>query len=134
MRQVIKSANVQKRHRTTKAVRQLISRRTRVGLQEAKARGVKLGNPRPSTDMSKLTPLAVANLKRKANKFAHRIIPKVLVLLKQGWTLADIAAQFNRRQIKTARGGRWHATTVRNILLRVMIMVEDTLEELEDWA
>jgi hypothetical protein len=34
-------------------------------------------------------------------------------------TLAAIAAELNRRGIRTARGGAWHATSVRNILRRV---------------
>jgi hypothetical protein len=31
---------------------------------------------------------------------------------------AGIAAALNARGINTARGGRWHATSVRNIVLR----------------
>jgi hypothetical protein len=34
-------------------------------------------------------------------------------------TLAAIADELNRRGIRTARGGAWHATSVRNILRRV---------------
>ena len=33
-----------------------------------------------------------------------------------GASLRQIAAELNARGIKTARGGKWHATTVRNIL------------------
>jgi hypothetical protein len=33
-------------------------------------------------------------------------------------TLRDVADALNARGIATARGGRWHATTVRNVLLR----------------
>jgi hypothetical protein len=33
-------------------------------------------------------------------------------------TLRDIAAALNARGIPTARGGRWHAMTVRNLLAR----------------
>ena len=31
-------------------------------------------------------------------------------------SLRQIAAELNARGVKTARGGKWHATTVRNIL------------------
>nr|WP_291833402.1 recombinase family protein [Limimaricola sp.] len=31
-------------------------------------------------------------------------------------SLRQIAAELNTRGIKTARGGKWHATTVRNVL------------------
>jgi len=34
-----------------------------------------------------------------------------------GASLRQIAAELNARGIKTARGGKWHATTVRNILM-----------------
>ena len=33
-------------------------------------------------------------------------------------SLADITRALNARGVKTARGGDWHASTVRNILLR----------------
>jgi len=34
----------------------------------------------------------------------------------QGASLRQIATELNSRDIKTARGGKWHAATVRNIL------------------
>jgi hypothetical protein len=34
-----------------------------------------------------------------------------------GASLRQIAAELNARGIKTARGGKWYATTVRNIIL-----------------
>jgi len=33
-------------------------------------------------------------------------------------TLREIAAALNARGVRTARGGQWHSTTVRNLLLR----------------
>jgi hypothetical protein len=33
-------------------------------------------------------------------------------------SLAEVAEALNARGIKTARGGRWYATTVRNVELR----------------
>ncbi len=30
----------------------------------------------------------------------------------------DLAEALNARGVRTARGGRWHATTVRNLLVR----------------
>ena len=108
----------------TERVRQLISERTREALRSAKARGVKLGNPRPSRDTKRLTPLAVASLKKKADAFADSIFPRVWVLFREGWTLAAIANEFNKRRIRTARGGRWHAATIRNVLIREKVSLE----------
>ncbi len=39
----------------------------------------------------------------------------------EGFDLAggfDLAEALNARGVRTARGGRWHATTVRNLLVR----------------
>jgi Recombinase len=33
--------------------------------------------------------------------------------------LRGIAAVLNARGVRTARGGQWHSTTVRNVLLRL---------------
>jgi hypothetical protein len=33
-------------------------------------------------------------------------------------TLRDIAGALNARGIRTARGGGWHSSTVRNLLMR----------------
>jgi hypothetical protein len=56
---------------------------------------------------------------RQADAFAANVLPIVRQLQDSGLTkLADIADALNARGVKTARGGQWHASSVRNVLLR----------------
>ena len=47
---------------------------------------------------------------------AENVLPVIEQIRAGGASLRQIAAELNARGIKTARGGKWHATTVRNIL------------------
>ena len=38
-----------------------------------------------------------------------------------GWSYRDIAMDFNKRGYKTARGGDWHGSTIRNMYLRKVV-------------
>ncbi|EET47493.1 resolvase family protein [Thalassobium sp. R2A62] len=42
----------------------------------------------------------------------------VLPLKEAGRTLQQIADTLNKSGVKTARGGKWHPTTVKNVLAR----------------
>nr|BAF45205.1 putative resolvase [uncultured bacterium] len=55
----------------------------------------------------------------KARALAHaaNVLPVIKQIRVGGASLRQIAAELNARGIKTSRGGRWHATTVRNLLL-----------------
>jgi DNA invertase Pin-like site-specific DNA recombinase len=95
--------------------RAVISQRTKVALAAAKARGQVLGNPRLSEAC------AAVNARRVAEAEAHAAIvtPAIREALAAGArSLREIAAALNARRIATARGGKWEATTVRNILRR----------------
>lgn len=87
-----------------------ISERTKAALAAAKARGTVLGRNGAN--------LAKAN-KATADKFAADLKPIVSNMIAAGLSRADIAAALNRRQIPTARGGRWHVTTVQNLVKRL---------------
>ena len=79
--------------------RRMISQRTSAGLQAARQRGVKLGNPA----------LAVKN----ANDAAVRdeaLRPMLAGMT--GMSANAIAIELNARKIATPRGGVWHAETV----------------------
>ena len=96
--------------------REEISRRTKAALHAARLRGTRLGSPRPHIGS------AIGNAKQAAtaDKFASRIKLIVDDLKAAGLTsLLAIASALNERGISTARGGSWHATTVRNVLSRV---------------
>jgi len=95
--------------------RALISQRTKAALAAKKAQGVKLGNPRAADAAVK----AQAAHRASADRFAANILPVVDSIRASGISShAGIAAALNARGVHTARGGRWHATTVRNLLTR----------------
>jgi hypothetical protein len=84
-------------------------------LAAKKAAGAKLGNPRAAETVGR----AHAANRAAADCFASNILPIVESIRASGITShAGIAAALNRRGIGTARGGRWHSTTVRNLLAR----------------
>ncbi len=95
--------------------RAVISQRTKAALAAAKARGQVLGNP--DLDAAR----AVGNAIQKAGADAHAaaVMPAIQAAQAAGAkTLREIAAALDGRGITTARGGKWDATTVRNILRR----------------
>ena len=95
--------------------RELISTRTKAALAVLKAKGVKLGNPN-SLDKARLS--SNATNKKEATDFADVVLPTVLQFRNQGDTLPVIADKLNNMGVKTRRNGKWHASTVANILKR----------------
>jgi DNA invertase Pin-like site-specific DNA recombinase len=96
--------------------RDLISKRTKAALQAAKAKGRQLGNR---------TNIEEARHKAAQSNRAARIArnaPTALILTQlqqQGITgYSALAKALNERGIRSARGGEWHASAVRNLLLR----------------
>jgi len=95
---------------------QLPRHATRAALAARKAQGVKLGNP---------VNLAVAGAKgaetqrADADAFAANVLPIVRQIQTAGVTThRAIAAALNDRGVRTARGGDWHDSTVRNLIAR----------------
>ena len=95
--------------------REMISDRTRAALQAAKARGRRLGNPRPA-EASRRGSEAMQVL---ADRFAANILPVIEQIRATGTASANaIAGQLNSRGIKTARGGKWTHVQVAHVLAR----------------
>ncbi|MEY9594795.1 DNA invertase Pin-like site-specific DNA recombinase [Bradyrhizobium yuanmingense] len=96
--------------------RNMIAMRTREALQAKKAKGDKLGGPK----LAEARVAAMAAKKAEADRFATNILPVIESIRKAGGsaTLREIAAALNARGIHTANGGKWHPTTVKNILDR----------------
>jgi len=95
--------------------RAAISARTRAALAAKKAQGVKLGNP----DVRKAAVLGRAAASANADRFAAAVRPIIDGIRGSGVTsYKGIAAALNARGVRTARGGEWHATSVRNVMLR----------------
>ena len=103
--------------------RRAISARTKAALAAAKARGVKLGNPNGAAALrraAKGTEAALSAVRGNASKRADALAAKVAEIRSAGAvTYSAIADALNERQIRTPRGGRWHATTVRRLLARL---------------
>lgn len=95
--------------------RRLISQRTKAALKAAKARGVRLGNPQLAEAQS----VGAARVRAQADRFAATVLPVIREAQSAGATsLRAIADVLNARGVRTARGGKWAATQVRDILRR----------------
>jgi DNA invertase Pin-like site-specific DNA recombinase len=95
--------------------RAMISVRTRAALAAAKARGVTLGGPK----LAEARKVAVAAIEAAADNHASNVLPLIREIKKAGaTTLRAIADALNARGVSTARGGRWYAMTVSNVLAR----------------
>jgi DNA invertase Pin-like site-specific DNA recombinase len=95
--------------------RAMISARTKAALSAAKARGVKLGGPKLKVARKN----AAASIKANADRQAANVLPIIREIQKAGAsTLRDLADALNARGIPTARGGKWYAASVRNVLSR----------------
>jgi len=103
--------------------REAISRRTKEALAAAKARGVKLGNPNGAGALRRAghggAPLRDV-VTRNADRHAAGLADVIKSLHREGHiSLRAIAGELNRRGILTRREGRWHVSTVRNLLRRL---------------
>ncbi len=118
------------------AERKAISRRTREALAAAKERGTwtkadgtpyksgkRLGNPNGADALRKAAKgntASVTAIREGADAFAADLVRTIAQLRLEGHeSLPALAAQLNARDIQTARGGRWHPSTVRNLLARM---------------
>lgn len=97
---------------------QAISDRTKAALAAAKARGVKLGWSIPERvfEQRQAAKKGAAVNKARALTHAENVLPVIEQIRAGGASLRQIAAELNARGITTARGGKWYATTVRNII------------------
>jgi DNA invertase Pin-like site-specific DNA recombinase len=95
--------------------RAMISTRTRAALAAAKARGVRLGGPK----LRQARKSALEAVRSNAERHAANVLPIIREVQRAGArTLRDVAEALNARGVATARGGRWHAQTVANVLAR----------------
>ena len=93
----------------------MISARTKAALGAAKARGVRLGGFK----LAQARKLAIATIEATADQHAANVLPVIQAIKRAGaTTLREIADALNARGVGTARGGRWYAMTVSNVLAR----------------
>jgi DNA invertase Pin-like site-specific DNA recombinase len=96
--------------------RRLIAERTKAALAAKKAAGACLGNPRNLAHAGSIGRAALIDV---AEEFASGLRPMLETIRATGAvTLASMAGELNRRGIRSARGGNWHRSAVRNVLER----------------
>ena len=95
--------------------RALISTRIREALAAKKARGEPVGNQR----FAEIARAGREVQAARADQFATDVVPIIEQIRAAGvTTLKGIADALNSRGVRTARGGRWDATTVKRLLAR----------------
>ncbi|NVE93381.1 recombinase family protein [Altererythrobacter lutimaris] len=103
--------------------RRLISERTKTALQAAKERGVKLGNPNGAAALrraQKGNTAAIESLKADAQERAEELRSVIEDLNEKGISsLTGLAKAMNEGGFVTPRGGKWHASSVKNLLGRL---------------
>jgi DNA invertase Pin-like site-specific DNA recombinase len=95
--------------------RRLISERTRAALAAKRANGARLGNPGivAAGSLGRSVQTAVAE------EFVASLMPVVEAIRSTGsTTLEAITEALNQRGIRSARGGKWHVSSVSNLLGR----------------
>jgi hypothetical protein len=98
-----------------------ISERTRAALSSRKANGRKLGNP---SNIAEAAAKGRAVSQQEAEQFAARTLPAIHHIQQSGITsLRGIAIALNNRGVRTARGGQWQVSNVRNLLARAEIQL-----------
>lgn len=103
--------------------RRAISERTKEALKAAKTRGTRLGNPNGAAALkraNKGNAASVQRIQEDAHRRAEQLRSVVGDLTSKGvQSLGRLADELNARGILTARGGRWHRSSVRNLLGRL---------------
>lgn len=93
--------------------REFISLRTKAALKEAKARGVKLGGMRDKTMKRNVV------MQEKALGRAQQVAGIIQPLRDAGRSLREIAAELNKANVQTARGGEWKASQIKRVIERL---------------
>ena len=98
-----------------------ISARTKSALQAAKARGVALGsrNPAIREALEGGQAQSIATRKAAADAHATALAGRLDAMQREGLSLRQMAERLNSEGVATARGGQWHAATVRNAIQRI---------------
>ena len=96
--------------------RRLISERTKAALAAKRASGIKLGNPRNIAQAGELGRKVQATA---ADTFVMGLLPVLDGIRNAGATTLEAMTQaLNLRGVRTARGAKWYASSVMNVLDR----------------
>ena len=99
--------------------RELISERTKAALKAAKARGVKLGNPKLAevrhSDTTAAREARTSQAKQRNGEILE-IINEMRDSAGMALSLRDLTGMLNAAGYKTSRGKEWHPTSVSRVL------------------
>src|SRR5215208_6029100 len=103
--------------------RRLISERTRAALAVRKATGARLGNP---SNIREAGGIGRTALIQAADEHARGLLPLLRTLRTEGTiTIGGVTRSLNDRRVPTARGSRWHVSSVANLLARAQKLGSD---------
>ncbi|QNP50326.1 recombinase family protein [Diaphorobacter aerolatus] len=94
------------------------SKVTKPKVRKKSPRDKGLGNP----DLATARVTSVTVRKKNADAFASKYVHQVLEWRDRGDTLAKIAARLNDMNLPGRRGGKWHSTSVRNLIERCKLL------------
>jgi len=93
--------------------RELISQRTKNGLELVKRNGKKLGNPNIGPHVEKL--------KEQSQKWSEGMRNVITGLVNQGLTQREIVSELNKLNIKTRRDCQWSLITLQRVMNRLKV-------------
>ncbi|MCT4664940.1 MAG: recombinase family protein [Flavobacteriales bacterium] len=98
--------------------RERISKRTKVALQELKAKGKKLGSPQNLTDKSRKRSIEVRQTRALNNESNKRATILISSLKKEGKSYQSIANTLNDNSYLTSRGNKFTSMAVKRLFDR----------------
>jgi DNA invertase Pin-like site-specific DNA recombinase len=105
--------------------RRLIAERTKAALAAKKAAGARLGNPGNLAHAGSIGRAALIDV---ADEFASGLRPVIQAIRAAGaLSLVSMAMELNLRGIRSARGGKWQRSSVRNLLERTKLPCVNSL-------
>jgi DNA invertase Pin-like site-specific DNA recombinase len=97
--------------------RRLISEHTKAALASRKSRGTRFGNP---ANTAEAAAKGREVTKQEAVRHAELVLPVIDAIRSTGISsLRGIAIALNNRGVRTARGGTWQVSNVRNVMARL---------------
>lgn len=98
---------------------ELISRRTKEGLAEARKRGKQIGSPENLTNEARQKALSTISEKARTDTDTRKAYHFIQPRKEKGWSFAKIADALNDEGYRTRTGKRFHPAQVRRVFNRL---------------